>query len=280
MFFTGISDEAGASIERQIAAHQALGWRHLELRGINGKNLTDVDDDTFAHVVAAVEAAGMSVCSFASQLANWGRPITTDFAVDEQELARAIPRMHRLNTPFIRCMSYPNNGLTDDAWRDEVIRRLRVLARMAQDGGVTLVHENCDGWGGHSAEHTLEMLERVDSPALKLVYDTGNPIEHEQNAVDYLRAVIDHVVHIHIKDGKKVDGKTTFTFPNEGDARVDACIRLLIEHGYDGGYSIEPHIGAVIHLGSTSPEEALWDSYTEYGRRLMAVYEKVATAAV
>ncbi len=62
MYFTGISDEAGASIARQIAAHQALGWQQHELRNINGRNLTDVDDETFEQVVAALSDAGMTVC--------------------------------------------------------------------------------------------------------------------------------------------------------------------------------------------------------------------------
>jgi sugar phosphate isomerase/epimerase len=281
MFFSGIADEAGRTIDRQIAAHQALGWTHIELRNVEGKNFTDVDDDTFARVVDAVEAAGITVCCFASQLANWGRPISTDFAVDQQELARAIPRMHRLGTRFIRCMSYPNAGLSEDEWRDAVVARMQTLARMAEDGGVTLVHENCNGWGGESPEHTLELLERVNSPALKLVYDTGNPFAHKQDAVAYLRAVIDHVVHVHIKDGYLDGEKNVFTYPGEGSCNVGECLRLLVAHGYDAGYSIEPHIGNVIHtgdLGGAERDQLLWDSYTEYGRRLMALYAKAAAA--
>ena len=82
MYFTGISDEAGGPIERQIAAHQELGWSSLELRGIDSVNLTAIDDDIFDHVFRSVEEAGMKVCCFASQLANWGRPINNDFQAD------------------------------------------------------------------------------------------------------------------------------------------------------------------------------------------------------
>lgn len=277
MYFTGISDEAGLTIERQIAAHQSLGWQHHELRNIDGKNLTDVDDAAFQRITEAIEAAGMTVCCFASQLANWSRPITNDFAVDIEEMRRAIPRMQRLGTKYIRCMSYPNDGWADDAWRDEALRRLRELARMAEDGGIMLLHENCNGWGGESPENTLEMLERVGSPAFKLVYDTGNPFAHKQNALEYLRAVIDYVEHIHIKDGYLDGEKNVFTYPGEGSCQVEACVRLLIEHGYDGGFSIEPHLASIIHTGDIGGEERaqlLWDSYIEYGRRLMTLYER------
>jgi sugar phosphate isomerase/epimerase len=278
MFFSGISDEAGQSIERQIAAHRALGWRHLELRNIDGVNLTTVDEATFEKIFAAVQQAEMTVCCFSSQLANWGRRITNDFSIDVNELRQAIPRMHRFGTPYIRCMSYPNDGWTDIDWRDEVVRRLRELAKMAADGGVTLVHENCDGWGGVSPQNTLELLERVNNSALKLVFDTGNTVMHHQDAPDYLRQVIAQVVHVHIKDGWHDGNKGAYTFPGDGTCQVDACVRLLRAHGYAGGYSIEPHIAAMVHTGDTGAnnEAALWSSYLEYGKRFVALYERVA----
>jgi hypothetical protein len=34
MIVTGIGDEAGNAIETQIAATKELGWKHLEMRGI------------------------------------------------------------------------------------------------------------------------------------------------------------------------------------------------------------------------------------------------------
>lgn len=282
MFFSGIADESGRSIERQIAAHQALGWREIEIRMVDGVNLVDVDDATFDRIEAAVNDAGMHVCCFAAQIANWSRPITTDFAVDVAELQRAIPRMHRLQSPFIRIMSYPNADWAEEAWRDEVVRRLRELARMAEDGGIILAHENCNGWGGESPENSLELLERVDSPALKLLFDTGNPFTHKQNAYEYLRAVIDHVVHVHIKDGYLDGEKNIYSYPGDGVNRVGDCIRLLLDHGYYAGYSIEPHIASIVHLGEggKAKDEAMWESYLEYGRRLMALYAQVAGATV
>jgi sugar phosphate isomerase/epimerase len=284
MYFTGISDEAGGKVAQQIAAHKALGWQQLELRLIEGTNATLVDDATFDRALEAIEEAGMTICCFASALANWSRKISGDFARDVNELRQAIPRMQRSGTSFIRIMSFENDGLSDEAWRDEAVRRIRELATMAEDGGITLLHENCTGWGGESPENTLELLERVDSPALKLVFDTGNTFIHQQDAQDYLRKVIDHVVHVHIKDGyMSEDHKPIFTYPGEGSCRVEDSVRILLEHGYDGGYSIEPHIAAVVHTGDIGGEEReqlLFDSYLEYGRRFMALYERVAGARV
>ena len=282
MFFSGISDEAGKDIATQIRAHQELGWKHLELRGISGTNLTQLSDADFDAVYGAVTDAGMGVSCFASAIANWARPITSDFAVDEADLALAIPRMHRFGTQFIRVMSYPNdpdNPVDEATWRQESIRRMKHLARMAEDGGVLLVHENCSGWGGLSAENSNILLGEVDSPALKVVFDTGNPVTYGQDAWEYYKAVAGDTVYVHIKDARKVDGEDQYCMCGDGDGYVKEIIADLLKNGYDGGFSIEPHLAAVIHTGqAANSEEALYNSYTAYGRRLMEIVAEAQSA--
>lgn len=277
MFYSGISDEAGKSIDAQIAAHQELGWEHLELRLVNGTNFTMISDELFEEVVEKVDAAGMKVSCFGSAIANWARPITSDANIDVDDLARAIPRMQRLGTPFIRVMSYPNDPkhpVSDSEWRDEAIARMKVLARMAEDGGITLCHENCSGWGGLSADNSNILLGEVNSPALKVVFDTGNPVTYGQDAWDYYQTVFNDIVYVHIKDAKKTEGEELYTYCGEGDGYVPEIVADLLAKGYDGGFSIEPHLAAVIHTGQgAASEKALHDSYVEYGRRFMKIVE-------
>jgi sugar phosphate isomerase/epimerase len=277
MFLSGIADEAGKPLEVQIEAHRRLAWGHLELRTIDGVNLTDLPDENFERVYEAVSGAGLAVSCFASQLANWSRPIAGDFAIDQAELERAIPRMRRFGTRFIRCMSWPNAQPPWPAarWRDEVVRRMRILASMAEAGGVVLVHENCDGWGGRGPRETLELLNAVNSSALELVFDTGNPIHHDQVGWEYYRQVREHVAYVHIKDYATKGGKLTACFPGEGLGFVKEIVGDLLAHGYDGGFSIEPHLAAVIHLqqDAADPREA-FRLYVEYGKRLGALIEE------
>ena len=279
MFFSGISDEAGPAIETQIKAHQELGWNHMELRLVDGQNLTLLADEAFDAVYDSVTAAGMQVSCFGSAIANWARPITCDPNIDIEDLRRAIPRMHRFGTPFIRVMSYPNDPkhpLDEPEWRNEAIRRMRELAAIAEDGGVMLAHENCSGWGGLSAENSNILLGEVNSPALKVVFDTGNPVTYGQDAWEYYQAVFPDIVYVHIKDARKVDGKDEYTYCGEGDGCVREIVGDLLKRGYDGGFSIEPHLAAIIHTGQQANSgDWLYRSYTEYGRRLMKIVEEV-----
>lgn len=293
MFYSGIADEASPALPRQIEAHRTLGWSHIELRNIDGKNATDLPDDVFDLVARRLQEGGLAVSCFASQLANWSRPIDSDFEKDSSELRRAIPRMKRLGAPFIRCMSYPNAKVPwgDPEWRRETVRRMKVLAAMAEEGDVTLVHENCSGWGGQGPRQTLELLEDVGSERLKLVFDTGNPAQYGQDAWEYYEGVRDHIVYVHVKDytlstdstgspgsttGPGEKGKEVAVFPGAGACSVREIIADLLQRGYDGGFSIEPHITSVIHLHEeASDPELAYRTYIEYGRRLEALVRAI-----
>ena len=276
MFFSGIADEAGNDLATQIKAHRELGWKHIELRNIDRIGTADLCDRSFDEVVDALSEAGLAISCFASQLCNWSRSIAKHPDIDRQELERAIPRMQRTGCPFIRTMSYPNAGWPEAQWKQEVVDRISVLAQMCEDGGVTLVHENCDGWGGKGPENSLELLELVDSPAFKLLWDTGNPVAHDQDPWKYYSAVKEHVVYVHIKDAVRKDGKAAFTYPGEGAGRLKDVLKDLLKRGYKGGLSIEPHLAAIVHEGKAASEaDSAYDRYMEYGRRLMKLVESV-----
>ena len=275
MFYSGISDEAGQPIDVQIKAHQALGWKHLELRMVDGENITQLSDEKFDEVYGRVTDAGMTVSCFGSAIANWARPITIDPQVDIDDLKNAVPRMKRFGTPYIRVMSYPNDPehpVDEGEWRRESIRRMKALAEIAEDEGVVLAHENCSGWGGLSAENSNILLGEVDNPALKVVFDTGNPVTYGQDAWEYYQAVYPSIVYVHIKDARRVDGEDHYCYCGEGQGYVKEIIADLLGKGYDGGFSIEPHLAAVIHTGQTADNAALlYESYTAYGGRLMEI---------
>jgi len=273
MKFTGISDEAGQSIEVQIKAHKELGWEYMELRNIDKENLTMMSDEKFEIVYKKVNEAGMKVSCFASCIANWATRISGDFKKDYDELKRAIPRMKRFNTKYIRVMSWPNdteNPWDEERWAKEVIRRMKELVKMAEDNGIIIVHENCSGWGGESAENMVRLVEEMNSQNFKLMFDTGNVVAHNKNVDpwDFYMKVKPFIEYVHIKDYNK-EGRATF--PGEGEAKVKEILNDLKKSGYDGFVSIEPHLASVVHEGKVGDPEITYKTYITYGRKLMAL---------
>lgn len=282
MYLTGFADEAAPDIDGQIRAMKDLGWRNIEARAIDGVNITDISDEKFDELCVKLDEAAIMINCFGSAVANWAKKLSDPPDSSYEELKRAIPRMRRLETHMIRVMSF---AVPEDASIDEpdvvkeVIRRMRELVRIAEDGGVTLVHENCNNWGGRSHEHTLRLLDAIPSPNFKLVFDTGNPVFRKdvrgeppyryQDAWEYYTNVKEHVVYVHIKDGKMFGDQMRFTFPGEGDGHVKKILQDLNRSGYDGGISIEPHLAVVYHDSTKQTDASIrYDNFVEYGRRI------------
>lgn len=291
MYLTGIGDEAGASLDAQIRATQALGWTSLEARvvevpGFPRANLHDLPEAAFEQVVERLGAAGLSVCCFGSTIMNWAKRVDTPFEVTLAEVRRAIPRMQQLGTRLVRIMSFKP---ADDADTipPVVFERVREVTRMFLEAGLQPVHENCMNHGGMSARHALELLEAV--PGLQWVWDTGNPLFNpdrsrprpwpRQDPWSFYQQVKPWIRHVHVKDviWDAAAGREHYTWPGEGQARVRDVLRDLLAGGYDGGISIEPHMAAVFHdpTAPTATAEAQFENYVEYGRRLAKLVEEI-----
>jgi len=291
MYYTGFADEAAADIAGQIRATKELGWSNIEARNINGKNIHDLTDQEFDAVYGKLQEAGVRINCFGSAIANWGKKITDPFDSSLAEARRAIPRMKRLGTKLVRIMSFAvlQDREPEDQMQKERFRRLRELCKMFRDEGLAPLHENCANYGGMGWPYTLRLLENV--PGLELVFDTGNPVFTadrskskpwpRQSTWEFYTRVKEHIAYVHIKDGvftRAIPGATfdeaCYTWPGEGDGDVRRVVGDLLARGYDGGFSMEPHLDVVFHVDSgQSKEEVRFANYVEYGRRFMRLVE-------
>src|SRR5882762_8527249 len=284
MILTGIGDEAGNTIDAQIAATKELGWKSIEARGVEASgfpkaNIHDIPDKAFDIVEQKLKQNGIGVYCFGSTIMNWAKTVETPWDVTLAEVKRCIPRMQRLGAKFVRIMSFKPKD-DDDRIPSVVFDRVREVTKMFLDTGITPVHENCMNYGGMSWRHALELLDQA--PGLKWVFDTANPIFNpdrskpkpwpKQDAWEFWEHVRDQVVHIHIKDATWNSAKNDadYNWPGEGQGRVYDILKDALARGYEGAISIEPHMVVVFHdaQSKTNNEEAMGKNYVEYGKVL------------
>ena len=295
MILTGIGDEAGNTIDAQIAATRELGWQQLEARGVEAPgfpkaNLHDIPEKAFDIVERRLKESGIGVYCFGSAIMNWAKTVDTPWDVTVAEVDRCLPRMRRLGTRFVRIMSF-KPGDQDDRIPAVVFERVREVTRRFLDAGITPLHENCMNYGGMSWKHALDLLDQV--PGLKWVFDTANPVfnpdRHKpkpwprQDPWEFWEHVRDHVAHIHVKDATWNPAKNDadYNWPGEGQGRVRDILQDAIARGYNGGISIEPHMVVVFHdAGSQSNDGAMRANYVEYGRRLEQLIADLDPAGV
>ncbi|MBI4979541.1 MAG: sugar phosphate isomerase/epimerase [Spirochaetes bacterium] len=299
MYYSGFADEVSMDIDEQIRATKALGWSTIEMRGVINGNLTDISDKDFDIVCEKTASAGITVNCFGSGIAN-GRNIPE--GVDEYEKAiadmkRAIPRMKRLGSKMVRGMSFKVPSAEGDffgsVYEQKVFDTLKRITALCEDNGVTYAHENCDGYGGLSYEHSLKLVDAVRSPAFKLIIDTGNPVWHEhhvgdkpyrgQSAWEFYDKVKEYVCYVHIKDaGMTTDPvtgekKKMHVYPGEGEGDVKRIVADILSRGYDGGFSMEMHMKPEQYREKPAfpSESAKFNLYVEYGRRFMKLVDSV-----
>lgn len=272
--FTGFSDEAGQALDHQINVLKQAGWTGIELRGVNGTSVCDLSDDDWQRAFDSLQANNIEVVGFGGQIANWSRPIDGDFQKDVDELKRCAPRMLDAGTKMIRVMSYPNsedNPLSNADWRAEAIRRLSELSKMAEDLGVILGHENCSGYGGIGPDEYLDVVAEINSPAFKLIFDTGNNSLHDNDleaSWKYYEACKDEIIHVHIKSAKPgEDGKFVTSYPDEDPIQL-RVLTDLASRGYEDWISIEPHLASQVHLGQQGEGDAATNIWLEYAKRI------------
>jgi len=300
MYYTGFADEVSGDLDIQIKATKELGWEYIESRSIEGTNITDISDEKFEEVYQKLQKSDIKINCFGSAVANWGKNPASeeDFQKSLSELKRAIPRMKRLGTKMIRGMSFgiPKNfGLEDGPELEKkVIEKLKVLVGLCEESEIIYVHENCMNYFSQSYGHMDRLLEAINSPYFKVVFDTGNPVFSDnrmgeepykkQSTWEAYKHLKDRIEYVHIKDGVflgEKDGvfpETKFTFPDEGDGQVRKVLKDLLANAYDGGISIEPHMGSVYHDNadkSQSEDEYKYKVYVEYGNRIMEMIEDI-----
>lgn len=293
MFFSGFADEACADLAGQIEVTKELGWRYIELRNVDGKMLGTMDDREFEALEQQLSEAGVSINCYGSAVANWAcHPRKDeDFEKSRKELLTAIPRMQKLGCKMLRGMSFlvPEDEPGDSPELEDIIfAKVRELVKICEDNGIVYGHENCMNYGGMSYVHTLKLIDAVDSPAFTLIFDTGNPCFNLrqlgskpypiQSSWEFYRRCRPFITHVHIKDAvalPKADGSRPdprYTFAGDGTGDVRAIMIDLRESGYDGGITMEPHVGTVFHDQNADKDSEEAKSfrrniYLEYCRR-------------
>jgi sugar phosphate isomerase/epimerase len=290
MILLGVGDEAGNTIDTQISAVKTLGWNHLEMRGVEvpgfpKANFHDIPDAAFEIAVEKLQTAGIQVYCFGSTIMNWAKKVNDPFEVTLAEVGRAIPRMQRLGTRFVRIMSF-KPGDDEESIPQECFHRMREVTRMFLDAGIQPVHENCMNYGGMSWKHGLQLVENV--PGLKWVFDTANPVFNadrsktkpwpQQDPWEFWTHLRDYTAHIHIKDATWNPAKNDadYNWPGEGQGRVRDILKDAFARGYDAGISIEPHMVVVFHdANSKASDDAIKANFIEYGRRLEKMISEI-----
>ena len=255
---SGFGDEIDPDPKVQAAVMLALGAKHIEVRSAWGVNVVELDDAQVAELKKILAESGLKVSAVASPI---GKVDVSEPAEDEVvRLRRIIEVAKALDTKYIRMFSFfrAEDKSAEDI-RDAVMERLALLAAEAEKSGVILIHENEKGIYGDTPERVLDLLETVNSPALRAAWDNANFVQvGVKPYTDAYAMLRPYLVYLQVKDAIASSGEVVPT--GKGDGELVETLTALSQDGYTGFASLEPHLAAQHELGGFSGPEAFGEA--------------------
>ena len=249
---SAFADEISPDPAEQLDVLDRHGIKHVEFRSIFNTNVMDLAREQHEAFRAMLRTRGFDLSAIGSPIGKI--KIGDPFEPHLERFGQALDLCDFYEAPRLRIFSYYiPDGIAYDDVRDEVMRRMRAKAELAEERGIALYLENEKGIYGDTAPRVFDILQAVDQPCLSSAFDPANFLEVGQpidEAWGLLRA---KTLHFHVKD---YDPATHKNVPaGQGGGKIPELIADAVAHGYDGFCTLEPHLVVAEKMyGFTGPE--------------------------
>lgn len=231
------ADEASPMIDNQIKAMLRNGLQGLEIRSVDGENVSGITIAKAKEVYQKINDAGLSVWSIGSPIGKIDI-IKDSFSEHLDVLKRTIDIAREMKCGNIRMFSfYLPKDQEPGSFKNEVMDRLHQMAEMTAGSGVQLCHENEKGIYGDNAVRCCEILSEV--PEIAGVFDPANFVQCGQDTLEAWKLLKNHIKYLHIKDAMFADGSVVPA--GKGEGNVPAIVKAYMEMG-GVCMTVEPHL--------------------------------------
>lgn len=248
---SAFADEANPSFASQIEALKNDSISLIELRGVNGKNCSELTDDEVRAAKQQLDDAGIKLSSLGSPYGKF--PIEQDFAPHREAFKRGLEITSMLGANRIRMFSFfmPKEGEANPAdWRGKVIDQLGEMLDLADQAGIKLCHENEKGIYGDTDERCVDLM-KVYSDRMGCIFDPANFIQCGVKPAEAFPRLKPYITYMHIKDAIMGSGAVVPAGMGDGD------VKLLLSQleGSDITLTIEPHLTVFSGLSGLQDEQ-------------------------
>lgn len=246
-YLSGFADEIHESVDTQLRVMDELGIHALEVRGVDGRNLSQLTLEETEELHHKLTQHGFTVSAIGSPLGKISLkdPFEPHLALFDHMMRQA----QILETPYVRMFSFydANSG------RDQVMQRLEAFLAHTP-AGITLLHENEKGIYGDTAERCLDLLTYFEGTPLLATFDPANLIQVGENVLAAFETLKPYIAYVHVKDALAADGQVVPA--GMGDANWPELLNRLRAMHYQGYLSLEPHLADFTGFRALEQEDA------------------------
>lgn len=248
MFKKGvITDEISQELEYAAQMAQEFGLTGLELRSVWNKGVHALSEEELNEVQAIAKKYQMEIPAISSPFFKCELDNPKEIEEHYQILEKTIAAAEKLGAKIIRGFAFWRRGSNFDELLPQIVEQFQKPIAMLKEAGMILALENEPSTYNCNAARTAQLIEALDSPYVKAVWDAGNDIysldEPETPFPEGYNIIKEHMVHMHMKDAvydpetRKVEGVAI----GDGETNWSAQLKALLDDGYSGYLCLETH---------------------------------------
>ena len=238
MVLSAFADEYADNLIEQCQALNYFGVSYMEMRGVNGKNVSVLSKTEVREAKKVLADYGVKVSSIGSPLGKL--KLDGDLVGHLETAKRVFETANELDTKNIRIFSfYLPDGKTREECKGQVFDELEKIVKLSEEYGLTLCHENEALIYGESPEKCVELLEYFGG-RMKAVLDMGNFVLDGYNPWNAYNLLRKHIEYFHIKDALYAGAIVP---AGKGEAQIKRILDdYKVNDGKDTFITLEPHL--------------------------------------
>ena len=234
-----ITDEVSQDFEVALDFAKTYKLDCVELRSAYEKGPFDYTEEDILAIKALSDRYGIPVTAISSPMFKCEYS-EENIKLHTEKFKKLLGFAKILGAKKIRCFDFlKNEGVSREMIRDAY----KEAYAAAEADGVSILIESEPTTNSQCCKDIKELVETVNRPLFKALYDPGNNIyaTDEIPYPDGYLAIKDLIGHVHIKDAKREGGETVATAVGEGEVDYPALFAELKRIGYDGDIMLETH---------------------------------------
>lgn len=222
------------SLERAIAQAVADGYAGLEVRILDGQVIPpDLPKARRGEIRRLLQQHERIIAGIGAST-RFSSPDPDERAKHLADLQSYLALANDLNVPIVR--TFGGNQTANQTMQeviDHVANSLAEVMPAAERHGVTVCLETHDAFC--RGEEVAAVLQQVDSPHLKAIWDVHHPYRMGESIEDTWKFIGERLAHVHVKDARpREDGSWQLVLLGEGQVPCREIIHLLAAKGYQG----------------------------------------------
>ena len=238
IILSAFADEYDIVFEEQLKGLVSLGIGNIEIRGVDGKNISTLTKSEVSEVKSKLDYYGIGASAIGSPIGK--AQLDGDLDAHLEMSKRVFETANELGTEYVRMFSfYAPEGKHMTECRDEAFYELSRLVSAAKEQGVVLCHENEARIYGDVPSRCREIFDSFNGD-IKCVFDMGNFALDGIDPMPAYELLKDEIAYFHIKDAL---GAGAIVPPGKGEAKIAEILAKHVKYSDSDFYiSLEPHL--------------------------------------